>query len=167
MKRFSGLLVTLTLLTSIAWGQNTPEALGQIAFNSFQQDDLDSFYRLIPSITEIVDFGATIGIDTTSDQYSQFVKGYPLGISNFKEKCSRLSKSTTDFNWTLAKLEKIQKSQKIIPIDNRDTNSKAVTITVIDIYFYSNDKRFKLTLGDANCYGGIWKPGNNINIIKL
>jgi hypothetical protein len=167
MKRLSGLLVTLTLLASIAWGQNTPEALGQIAFNSFQQDDLASFYKLIPSITEIADFGATIGIDTTSGQYRQFVKEYPLEISKFKEKCSRLQKRTADFNWTLAKLENIQKTEKLIPIDNRDTKSKTVTITLIDVYFYSNDKRFKLTLGDANSYGGIWKPGNNINILKL
>jgi hypothetical protein len=169
MTKLFPILFWLTFVSSSTHGQNTPEALGQITFNCFQQNKLDSFYKLIPSVVEISEFGKQMGIDSNSEQYKQFVEQYPFVIKNFKNRCSQLLRDTIDyrFSWTFAKLDKIERSDKLLAIDNRDPNSKTVTITIIDIYFISNNKRLKLSLGDAHSYNGIWKPGNHIGISEL
>jgi hypothetical protein len=163
----------IVLITSIAtfcssksFGQKTPEELGQTTFYCFKSKNLDSLYKLIPTINEVAEFGKTLGLDSNSTEFKEFVKRYPLVIQNFKKICYDLQTDTTElnFSWTKAKLEKIEKLEKTIPIDNRKPDSKTVILTIVEIYFTSNDKKLKLTLGDANAYSAIWKPGNNITL---
>jgi hypothetical protein len=169
MTRLTAILIWLTLICPYIHAQNTPEALGQFTFNCFQQNKLDSFYTLIPSVAEISAFGKTVGTDSNAEQYKQFVKQYPFAVKDFKDRCNQLLTDTIDyaFSWASAKLDKIETSEKILPLDNHDPNSRTVTLTLIDIYFFSNNKRLKLSIGDANAYNGTWKPGNNIGIARL
>lgn len=169
MKRLLWLLITLLWLCADTRGQNTPEALGNTTFHCFQQSNLDSFFLLLPTLPEIIEFGISIGVDTTTNDFKQFVNEYPNEISTFKKKCKRILHDDLDanFRWALATLDKVQKSQFDIPIDEHDPNSKTITLTVIDIYFYVNKLRYKLSLGDANAYNGIWKPGNQISLIQF
>lgn len=94
---------------------------------------------------------------------------YPNVIRGFKLKCEELLNDTTDlnFSWSSARLEKIVTSTKRVYADNRDPNTKSITITIIEILFLSNNKRFSLSLGDANNYNGIWRPGNRIGVEEL
>ena len=164
------LIVLITFIgafcSSKSFGQKTPEALGQTTFYCFKSNNLDSLYKLIPTINEVAELGKTIGIDSNSTEFNAFVKRYPLVIQNFKKKCYDLQTDTTElnFSWTIAKLEKIEKLEKTIPIDNRKADSKTVILTIVEIYFTSNNKKLKLTLGDANAYNAIWKLGNTINL---
>jgi hypothetical protein len=66
----------------------------------------------------------------------------------------------------MAKVDTIEISTTVLPLDNRNSNGKNVNITIIDIYLKSDGKRFKLTLGDVASYNGIWKPGNIIEITR-
>jgi len=162
------LIIVITCITALCftktYGQKTPEDLGQITFYCFKSNNLDSFYKLIPTINEVAEFGKTLGLDSNSTKFQEFIKRYPLVIQHFKQLCKNLQVDTTElnFSWTKAKLERIEKSEKTIPIDNRNPNSKTAILTIVDIYFTSNGETLKLTLGDANDYSGIWKPGNNI-----
>ena len=113
-------------------------------------------------------YGRTIGIDSNSMQFKEFLDQYPTVIQNLKDKCFRLQTDTLDlnFSWTKATIEIVEKSERTLQLDNRDPNSKTVLITIIDIYFISKTKRMKLTLGDAIKCDNIWKLGNNINLTE-
>lgn len=162
------LTLTIFFCSSKVYGQKTPQELGQLTFNCFQKGNLDSLYKLIPTISEIADFGKAIGIDSSSTQFKEFINGYPQVIKHFKELCNDIINDTTElqFSWTTATLMRIEKSERALPIDNRDPNSKTVLITIVDVFFSSNDKTFKHTLGDANMYSNIWKPGNNLSLVR-
>ncbi|UAY53044.1 hypothetical protein [Ferruginibacter albus] len=164
MTRPITIIFCFTLLSSTVFGQRTPEELGRIAFNCFQKNQLDSFFKLKPTVSELTELGKNYGIDTTSDQYKDFLIRYPVVIKNFKERCKKLLEDSAElgFSWTTAKIDTIEASTKTLSLDNPDPKNKPVIITIIDVYILSNDKRFKLTLGDAALYNGIWKPGNNI-----
>jgi hypothetical protein len=158
------ILFFLTVFCSNTFAQKTPEELGQATFYCFHQKNLDSFFKLIPSVSEILEFGRTLDIDSNSIEFKEFLSRYPLVIKRFKENCYELltDSSNLNFSWTKARLEKVEKSEKTLLLDNTNANTKSVVLTIVDIYFISNDKKLKVTLGDANKYKGIWKPGNNI-----
>lgn len=167
MKHF--LLAMLLIISHISFAQKTPEELGEITFDYFKKNKLDSFFTLIPTLSEFGSFAKAIGIDTTSTHYREFVASYPLVVKNFKVRCVQLltDSASMDFSWQLAKLEKIEKSQEALPLDNIKPDSKLITITIIDVYFSNANKQFILTLGDAAFYNGVWKPGNDISITQL
>jgi len=149
--------------------QKTPEELGTMAFFAFQKDSLENFFRLKPSFAELKKFGQKMGIDSLSDQFKDFEKRYPLVIEFFKKKCSNLLNDTLEnkFSWKNANLQKVEKRDTVLLLNNSDTNSLRVTITIVDIHFTSEDKNFILRLGDTFQYGEIWKPGNNIELIRV
>jgi hypothetical protein len=152
------------LQSTVARAQRTPEDLAIFAFYSFQENNLDSFYRLIPTVGEIRDFGLSAGLDTNSAGYKEFVTQYPSVVDEFKQKCVAIQNDSArlHFSWANSNLDSISISEKNVPVDNRDPKSKTVAVTILDIYFTSNKHLLKLTLGDANKYNGIWKPGNSI-----
>jgi hypothetical protein len=168
MTRLTIILFCFTFPSTVAIGQRTPVELGQITFECFQKHQLDSFYTLKPTITDLTELGNSLGIDTASDQYQEFKKRYPLVIQNFKDKCVQLRNDTVQLglSWTMAKVDTIEISTTALPLDNRNSNGKNVNITIIDIYLKSDGKRFKLTLGDVASYNGIWKAGNIIEITR-
>jgi len=162
-------IIAFALLGSInGHTQRTPEDLAIITFYCFQENNLDSFYRLIPTVNEIRDAGGTAGVDTNSAGYKEFVAEYPSVIDRFKEQCIAIENDSArlHFSWTNSNLDSIEISERNIPMDNRDPNSKTVVVTILDIYFTSNNRLLRLTLGDANKYNGLWKPGNRIALSK-
>ncbi|HYK47831.1 MAG TPA: hypothetical protein VEV83_21790 [Parafilimonas sp.] len=171
MKKFITVsMIAFVLLCSInGHTQRTPEDLAIITFYCFQEHNLDSFYRLIPTVNEIRDAGATAGVDTNSASFKEFVTQYPSFVDQFKQQCAAIENDSTrlHFSWTNSNLDSIEISERNIPLDNKDPNSKTVVVTVLDIYFRSNSHLLRLTLGDANKYNGLWKPGNRIALSKL
>lgn len=149
--------------------QKTPEELGAMTFFAFQKDSIENFFRLKPTFDELKKSGEKMGVDSLSDQFKQFENRYPLVIEFFKKKCLTLLNDTLEnkLSWKNAKLQKIEKRDTILLLDNSDVNSKRVTITIVDIHFISNNKNFILQLGDAFQYDEIWKPGNNIELIRI
>lgn len=159
-------MIAFALLCSInGHTQRTPEDLAIITFYCFQENNLDSFYRLIPTVNEIRDAGAT---DTNSASYKEFVTQYPSVVDQFKQECLAIQNDSAKlhFSWTNSNLDSIEISERNIPVDNRDPDSKTVVVTILDIYFTSNNRLLRLTLGDANKYSGLWKPGNRIALSK-
>lgn len=168
MARLTTIILYFIFFSAVASGQRTPEELGQLTFDCFQKNQLDSLFKLKPTLSDLTEFGRSLGVDTGSEQYQEFMKRYPLVIENYKEKCHQLLYDTTELglNWKIARVDTIEKSTKILPLDNRNSKNQTVTITIVDIYIISNGKGYKLTLGDVASYNGIWKPGNNIEITR-
>ena len=170
MRKFIAVPMIAFALLCSAHGhtQRTPEDLAIITFYCFQENNLDSFYRLIPTVNEIRDAGGSAGVDTNSAAYKEFVAQYPSVVDQFKEQCVAIENDSArlHFSWTNSNLDSIEISERNIPVDNRDPNSKTVVVTILDIYFTSNNRLLRLTLGDANKYNGFWKPGNRIALSK-
>ena len=162
MTKYLTILLYFTSCILVTKGQSTPEELGNITFNCFQKLELDRFYIIKPTIRDLAKFGKTMGVDSSSEEYKQFLKRYPSVIENFKEKCSKLLSDSArlHFSWTQSKLDKIESTPQSVSLDD----GRTLNIMIIEIHFHSNNRRFKLLLGDVNSYDGIWKPGNNIDL---
>lgn len=167
--RCISLLLLLAVTSTQLSAQKTVEELGRSTFRHFKNNHLDSFYALKPTLADLTEFARTMGIDSNSSQYKAFLVEYPNVINRFRERCAELRADTAQLGlrWKDARLEKVDSRTTQIPLNNRDGNSKTVTITIVDILFVSNQKRYQLTLGDAFNYQGIWKPGNNIDLEEV
>ena len=167
-KILNKIIIHLLLVFAInnSFGQSTPKELGEKVFNCFKLHSIDSLLRLKPTFNELAAFANAIGIDSSKKVFIDFKKRYPLVIEDFKKKFNNLLNDTSEnqLSWKNAIIDNIEISQKIIPVDNRDPNSKTIILTIIDIYFTSNSKKYVLTIGDANNYNDVWKIGNNLDL---
>ena len=170
MKKFVAVpMIAFVLLGSVnAHSQRTPEDLAIITFYCFQENNLDSFYKLIPTVDEIRDFGASAGVDTNSANYKALLTRYPSVVDQFKQKCFSIENNAAimKFSWANSTLDSISISEKNVPVDNSNADGKTLAITILDIHFTSNNQSLMLTLGDVKKYNGIWKPGNRIALSK-
>ena len=55
-------LFVSTLSVTNIYGQKTPDDLGRITFHYFKSNNLDSLYRLIPSLTELSEYGKKMAL---------------------------------------------------------------------------------------------------------
>jgi len=162
-------MIASVLLCSVnGHTQRTAEDLAIITFYAFQENNLDSFYKLIPTVDEIRDMGASAGVDTNSANYKSLLTRYPSVVDQFKQKCLSIENNAAimKFSWANSTLDSISISEKNVPVDNSDPDSKTIAITILDIHFTSNNQSLMLTIGDAKKYNGIWKPGNKIALSK-
>jgi hypothetical protein len=164
--RYSILFLLSVLVAAPAFSQHTAMSLGQMTFKYFKENRMDKFFTLIPTIHEMGEFGKSLGFDSSSVPYKNFLEQYPLVIKTFKRKCVNIEADTAglNVNWSAAQLVKVDTAEKTIPVNNRTNANRTIKLTIISIHFTSNKKEFVLQLGDAREYNGIWKPGNNIKI---
>jgi len=166
IKHLSVVLLLFFINASGLFAQKTPEELGENTFRYFRNNNLDSFFLLIPTMGELSTFSKSIGIDSNAQAYKEFVERYPLVINHFKNECMVIYSDSDKlgFSWVDAVLEKVVATTKELSADKSYPGIKPPVITIINIYFLAGNKKLRLQLGDANKYNEIWKPGNNIKL---
>jgi len=165
MKRFLPLFISALFLTGAIYSQKTPFDFGRMAFWCFQHNRLDSLFKSIPTMPELLGFAKELGINEGTEAYSSFIKRYPLVVKSFKDKCYQIQRDSFEykFSWANANTSKMDQLEKTVTAEN-SPNKNAVAMTVLSIYFTSRGQSFMLKFGDLHQYGGIWKPGNNLSL---
>jgi hypothetical protein len=125
---------------------------------------MDSLFKMFPSLAEISVFAKELGIAEGTEEYTAFVKKYPLVIKSLRDKCYQIQADSLfyKFSWARAQRDNIELTEKAM-----HTNSsppKDVQFTVVNIYFNSAGQKFLLRFGDLHRYGNIWKPGNDVSL---
>jgi hypothetical protein len=165
MKKIIPLFISALFFNTNTFGQKTPTDFGAMAFWCFQHNRIDSLFRDIPTSADLSGFANELGITEGTEAYSSFLKRYPLVIKSFKDKCYQIQRDSLEYNfsWAHAKLDKLEQEQKTI-IPENTPSKKPVTLTSVNIYFYSGGQSYLLKFGDLHQYGAIWKPGNNLSL---
>ena len=138
MKKILTLVIPVLFLITQTQSQKTPADFGRTAFWCFQHNRLDSLFMTIPTLTDLTLFAKDLGIREGTEDYSSFIKRYPLVIKSFKDKCFQIQRDSLDykFSWANAKLEKMDQVEKTVTAENIP-NGKPVVITGLNIYFSS------------------------------
>lgn len=155
---------TLLMVSPKAFCQKTPAEFGTAAFYCFQHNKMDSLFKMIPSLAEISVFAKELGIVNGTEEYSAFIKKYPLVIKSIHDKCYQIEADSLfyKFSWAHAERGKIELTEKAMHTNS--SPAKEIQFTVVNIYFNSAGQRFLLQFGDLHRYGNVWKTGNNISL---
>ncbi|MGG9971513.1 hypothetical protein ACQ33O_06935 [Ferruginibacter sp. SUN002] len=144
--------------------QSTPDDLGKIIFNSFQQGSVSKLDYLIPTLEEMKKIAEVLDTNKNSDQYNKMIKNRDTQITEFQENLNWVYSDTLDngLNWKITKLEKITTS-----MDSIQMNGKNAPVATVNIYFTCNLNRFVITLNDVFPCGELWKTGSSVYMKQI
>src|SRR5712672_2701017 len=104
----------LLVFTPKTFCQKTPAEFAATAFSCFRHNTVDSLFRMFPSLAEISVFARELGIVEGTEEYTAFVKKYPLLIKSFRDKCYQIQADSLfyKFSWARAQLVNIELTEK-------------------------------------------------------